>query len=177
MTVSEGKTVKERIEIALVHLHLMEEKPFPEITVTDLIRKAEVARVSFYRNFSSTTDVIESLTDKMANTFLEDLRELLARPNKRKTREFLFGYLYGFQKHFRSFCPENKWNQEFIMSSLHSKIAQLEQDKGVATLREKYDTAAKLSMIEGNIYKWGSTGFVETPEEVVDYMMGMLKKF
>lgn len=63
------------------------------------------------------------------------------------------------------------------MSSLHSKIAQLEQDKGVATLREKYDTAAKLSMIEGNIYKWGSTGFVETPEEVVDYMMGMLKKF
>ena len=96
MTVSEGKTVKERIEIALVHLHLMEEKPFPEITVTDLIRKAEVARVSFYRNFSSTTDVIESLTDKMANTFLEDLRELLARPNKRKTREFLFGYLNGF---------------------------------------------------------------------------------
>ena len=174
MTVSEGKTVKERIEIALVHL--MEEKPFPEITVTDLIQKAQVARVSFYRNFSSTADVIESLTDKMADTFLEDLRELLAHPNKRKVREFLFGYLYGFQKHFRSFCPENKWNQEFIMSSLHSKIAQLEQEKGVATLREKYDTAAKLSMIEGIIHKWGSTGFVETPEEMVDYMMGLLKK-
>ena len=147
MTVSEGKTVKERIEIALVHL--MEEKPFPEITVTDLIQKAEVARVSFYRNFSSTADVIKSLTDKMADTFLEDL----------------------------SFCPENKWNQEFIMSSLHSKIAQLEQEKGVATLCEKYDTAAKLSMIEGIIHKWGSTGFVETPEEMVDYMMGMLKNF
>ena len=71
MTVSEGKTVKERIEIALVHL--MEEKPFPEITVTDLIQKAQVARVSFYRNFSSTADVIKSLTDKMADTFLEDL--------------------------------------------------------------------------------------------------------
>ena len=174
MTVSEGKTVKERIEVALVHL--MEEKPFPEITVTDLIQKAEVARVSFYRNFSSTADVIESLTDKMAHTFLEDLRELLAHPNERKAREFLFGYLYGFQKHFRSFCPENKFNQEFITSSLHAKIAQLERNRGTATLHEKYDTAAKLSMIEGIIHKWCSTGFVETPEEMVDYMMGLLKK-
>ena len=174
MAVSEGKTAKERIEVALVHL--MEEKPFPEITVTDLIQKAEVARVSFYRNFASTADVIESLTDKMAGTFLEDLRELLAHPNERNAREFLLGYLYGFQKHFRSFCPENKFNQEFITSSLHAKIAQLERNRGTATLHEKYDTAAKLSMIEGIIHKWGSTGFVETPEEMVDYMMGLLKK-
>lgn len=174
MTVSEGKSVKERIEIAMVQL--MEEKPFPEITVTDLIQKAEVARVSFYRNFSSTADVIERLTDKMADTFMEDLRELLAAPDERKARAFLFGYLYGFQKHFRSFCPENKFNQEFITSSLRVKIAQLEQEKGTATLREKYDTTAKLSMVEEIIQKWGFTGFVETPEEMVDYMMERLKK-
>ena len=175
MTIPEIKTVKERIETALVQL--MEEKPFQEITVTDLIQKAEVARVSFYRNFSSTADVIDSLTAKLANTFLVDLKELLSHPNERKAREFLFGYLYGFQKHFRSFCPENKFNQEFIMSSLHGKITQLEQNGGVSTIQEKYNTAAKLSMIEGIISRWGSTGFVETPEEMVDYMMDLLKKY
>ena len=63
------------------------------------------------------------------------------------------------------------------MSSLHGKITQLEQNGGVSTIQEKYNTAAKLSMIEGIISRWGSTGFVETPEEMVDYMMDLLKKY
>ena len=72
----EPKTVKERIEKAF--LDLMDEKPYPDITVTDIINKAEVARVSYYRNFSSIMDIIDSITDKMASDFSRTCSHLFA---------------------------------------------------------------------------------------------------
>lgn len=49
---------KTRIIKAL--LRLMEEKNFSDITVTDIVGRAKVARASYYRNFSSKEEVIAS---------------------------------------------------------------------------------------------------------------------
>ena len=49
--------VSEEITNAL--MDLMAEKPFTEITVTDVVNRAGVARASFYRNFSSTGEILD----------------------------------------------------------------------------------------------------------------------
>ena len=49
--------VKECITTAL--LQMMENTPFEDIAITDLVKKAGVGRVSFYRNFESKKDVLE----------------------------------------------------------------------------------------------------------------------
>jgi len=49
--------VRECITKAL--LQLMKKKPISDITITELVERAGVARVSFYRNFTSKENVIE----------------------------------------------------------------------------------------------------------------------
>lgn len=50
--------VRRRIIRAL--LHLMREKKFSDISVTDIVNRAGVARASYYRNFTSKEEVIAS---------------------------------------------------------------------------------------------------------------------
>lgn len=47
-----------RSEIADALLLLLEEKPLEEVSVSEITETAEVARVSYYRNFSSKEDVL-----------------------------------------------------------------------------------------------------------------------
>lgn len=56
--VAANNRTKRRIIRAL--LRLMNEKNFSDITVSDIVARAGVARASYYRNFSSKEDVIVS---------------------------------------------------------------------------------------------------------------------
>ena len=123
---TEFKTVKDRIEKAF--LDLMDEKPYPDITVTDIITKADVARVSYYRNYSSIMDIIDSITDKMAEDFSSELIPMFTCGDERKMRRFLFNYFYSFQEHFDKICPENTLNREVIMNRLREKLNTVETE-------------------------------------------------
>lgn len=48
--------VKKKMEDAF--FALLSEKPFSEITVTDLVTRAGVARASYYRNYESMEDIV-----------------------------------------------------------------------------------------------------------------------
>ena len=54
MNKKENHSVKSEIEQAL--LRLMTQKSYLDITVTDIVQEAKVARVSFYRNFASISE-------------------------------------------------------------------------------------------------------------------------
>ena len=84
----EPRNAKEQIEKAF--LDLLEEKPYMDITVTDIVKKADVARVTYYRNFDSISDIIESITDRMADEFVTELAPMLDYGDDRSLREFLF---------------------------------------------------------------------------------------
>ena len=47
-----------RVSIARALLHLLGSKEFSDITVTDIVEEAHVARASYYRNFSSKEDLL-----------------------------------------------------------------------------------------------------------------------
>lgn len=63
--------VKRSISSAL--LHLLDEKSISEITVSEIIRSAGVARASFYRNYATKESVITTLIADI----LEDFRKML----------------------------------------------------------------------------------------------------
>lgn len=56
--------VRESIETALIQL--MGRKPFGEITVSEIVEKAGVSRVSYYRNYYYKEDVLFAKMDKIA---------------------------------------------------------------------------------------------------------------
>ena len=61
----ENKRVKKSITEAL--FLLMKKKPFSEISVTDIVTVAGVARASYYRNFNSLEEIIDYFVEDLHN--------------------------------------------------------------------------------------------------------------
>lgn len=55
-----NQAVKEKLFQAMVHL--LQEKEWSKITVSELIRISGVARVSYYRNFSSMEEYVTQIS-------------------------------------------------------------------------------------------------------------------
>ena len=64
-----NRRVKSSITEAL--LSLMYQKSFSDISITELIRTANVARTSFYRNYESKEDVLITLIEDVLDQFKE----------------------------------------------------------------------------------------------------------
>ena len=64
-----NQKVKNNITNAL--FELLKEKSISEISITEIIEKAKVARASFYRNYSSKESVITTLIQDILNEYLK----------------------------------------------------------------------------------------------------------
>lgn len=67
----DNQRVKKRIAEGL--FALLRKKTFSEITVTDIVREADVARASYYRNFDSKEQIIEAAMDDLRDQLLGDV--------------------------------------------------------------------------------------------------------
>lgn len=52
---------------------LLRKKSFSEITVTDIVKEANVARASYYRNFESKEEIIETAMDSIRDELMQDI--------------------------------------------------------------------------------------------------------
>lgn len=68
----ENKRVKKQITEGL--FSLMKRKPFSEITVTDIVTEANVARASYYRNFENKEAIIEHAIDELREELMQDIK-------------------------------------------------------------------------------------------------------
>ncbi|MDE5631168.1 MAG: TetR/AcrR family transcriptional regulator, partial [Bacilli bacterium] len=68
MRIQSEKYVDEYIISAL--FTLMKKKKYEDISITEITNKAGVSRVSFYRNFNSTEDIIKKWIEDITDHFL-----------------------------------------------------------------------------------------------------------
>lgn len=87
--------VKSNITKAL--FDLMHQKSFSDITVSELIRTAGVARVSFYRNYDSKEDVLLTLMEDVLEQFRHtiDCNEADFYTHQNIRRSFVYFKKYG----------------------------------------------------------------------------------
>ena len=88
--------VKKQITAAL--LALLKEKPLPEISVSELTSRAEVGRVSFYRNYGSKEDILKEESDRLIKEWGK-----LYESNPESAPETLFPSLFDFYRDHRDF--------------------------------------------------------------------------
>ncbi|MGN0295062.1 MAG: TetR/AcrR family transcriptional regulator [Lachnospiraceae bacterium] len=86
--------VKNSITKAL--FHLMHEKRFSDISISELIRAAGVARISFYRNYDSKEDVLVTLIEDV----LEQFRETI---DWNETDYYTYGNIYKSFEYFEKY--------------------------------------------------------------------------
>ena len=116
-----------KYEIINAFMKLMTEKSYMDITVTDIINTAQVARASFYRNFSSINDVIDSIVNELSEEFIEDIYPTLNSTDERKWREFLFEYFYRFTRNQEKIAAGNFQNMSVMFSRMDIKMREKER--------------------------------------------------
>ena len=88
--------VKRQIKTAL--LELLKEKSISDISITELTQKAQIGRVSFYRNFQTKEDILREESDRLINEWGR-----LYEMNPESAPETLFPSLFDFYREHKEF--------------------------------------------------------------------------
>ena len=79
-------TVRSRREISTALLKLMQEHPYAEISVKQIIMETSLARKTFYLNFRSKDDVLESILDELIGEYTAALSKANEKNNPAGTK-------------------------------------------------------------------------------------------
>ena len=88
--------VKKQITAAL--LALLKEKSLSAISISELTSKAEIGRVSFYRNYQSMEDILKQESDRLIKEWGR-----LYESNPESSPETLFPSLFDFYRDHKEF--------------------------------------------------------------------------
>ncbi len=174
----EKHTVKEAIVDAFIEL--LSQKEYLDITVTDIVKKAEVARASFYRNFDSITDVVDHTINELSEKFIDEILPVLASNDERKLRSLLFEHFYCFTRNQNQLTLVRFQNAIVLFSRMNEKMQERERELCELcgdTIRGRYLPCARLGVICSIAARWVDGGMKETPEEIIDFMMSLLVSF
>lgn len=175
MYTREKSSVKKRMADAFVDM--LSQKSYADITVTDIVNTAQVARVSFYRNFNSISDVVDYITDELANEFIDKILPVLNSNDENKWREFLFDFINNALNNRRKIEAINLQNTTVLFSYLNTKMQMYVNVNSNKTISDKYTSYVKACLINNVVKKWIDDGMVETPEEIINYLMSFITLF
>ena len=148
-------------------LKLLQDKSMDEITVSQITTEAKIGRNTFYNHFQKKDDVL----DYLLQGYLEGIRDNLEQIANPSIRDIL---LWRF-----NLIEENPL---LVIFQKHNDIKQLLynfRDRNIT----KFDLPRKndayiTDFIQGGIdyvtSKWIENGMTESPEEMVDKIMGLI---
>lgn len=125
----EHKLVVDSITEAL--FKLMNEKPFSEIKVTDLINKAGVARSTYYRNFNSKEDIVKLFFKNIFEEFHSSFS--LDSISQRYTPEFIYQILEHLPNYKEKISILNKAGlSSYYLAMLNEYLLNLYNRPGIS---------------------------------------------
>lgn len=162
--------VKKSITDAL--FSLMHEKSLSDISITEIIKKSGVARVSFYRNYTSKEDVLVTLVRDILNQFQEeaeyDLSDYLSYRHVLRNFQYLKKYESYVMDMYRSGFGTLILEE---LNVFHEMIAGFMPARSL----DKYSIYIYIGALYDTAMVWLQNGSVETPEEVARYFCKKMK--
>jgi len=155
---------------------LLAEKPYIDITVSDIARKAEVARASFYRNFHSVSDVLESILSDFTGRLREIISSLPENPADSSWQGFLDEYISFRVQVEDTVLGIRSDNLSLILQKLMIPAQDLRRETAGSS-GDRYRTSALISMINGVIDTWSQLGRKESRQEIITYLMTLVSQF
>lgn len=154
---------KVRRQITDALFSLMHEKNFADITVTEIIRRAGVARVSYYRNFSSKEKVLTGLIDDVLQRFRggEDYAAIQFMSLEHVKKAFTYFKEYGryildlYRSEFSNILLDE-------LNKFHEAVAGYMPAKSA----EKYTVYMYMGAMFNTAIKWLEAGAEDSIEEI-----------
>ena len=150
--------------IAQALFELLKKKSFEEITVTDIINKAGVSRMGFYRNFTSKENVVEKfIFDKFVQT-VEEIKS--RRALNFHIKNIMITTLENFQKfscYIKLFLDKNLDN--LLYRCYHKAYYTLYQGEKESPIH-KYSNEMFIGELFNLEMCWVRSGMKESPKEL-----------
>lgn len=162
-------------EIEDAFFALLNEKNFSEITVTDLIRKSGVARVSYYRNFDSKEDIIRKYFKQLREEIESALEYSAEKFGDNLNRHLLAKHLsfYLKEKHNMLILYDNGFGTMMLEEAnyyIEDALGDMPNDS-IERYRLYFATGAMFNAM----IQWLKSGARETPGEMAQIIMGLLE--
>ena len=68
-------------------------------------------------------------------------------------------------------------NMSIFFLKTNEKMEREQKENTASSIRDKYCAVGKMALISDIIKKWADCGMEESPEEMVNYIMGFITKF
>lgn len=141
-------------------LELMEQKPFPEITVTEICEGAGIGRKTFYRNFAYKEDVLDFQLDQLC----EIAEQLLV--GKTKAEQLYLYFLFSKQ----NILFFTRMNNNGLLPLCHRKFSRLLLDMMPVwsddPVEQAYYSRYVTAGMEAIMQMWVERSFRERIDEV-----------
>lgn len=158
-------------------LELLQTKNIKQVTVSELCRRVNINRSTFYEHFLDVSDVlekiVEELTAEAADTFT---------PGKEPRREDLLRLFEHIQRHrdffslyFKQGLPMDIQERFFHRSPPHDPPREM-TERGFTALQLEYGGAMASAAFDAMIRHWLERGCIETPEQLCDILEVMVQE-
>lgn len=169
--VEANKLVKLKIARALVKL--MEAQNFSDITITQIVETAGVARASYYRNFNSKEEVLIKVTDDIWNEYRNRNLELHQTFFSYDSILLAFRYFKTYQKFILSVC--NAGLASIYLEMLDQLVEEMAGDMPYNDIN-RYAIYYYSGALYNVFLKWLENDMKERPEAMADMFYKIITK-
>ena len=148
--------IKESITTAL--LQMMQTTKIDDVSIVDLIKKAGVARNSFYRNFTDKKDIIRQRLVTLIEEWGKDYK---SRNDPSFFSESLIRHYYKYKDFYLLLYKRGLSDMIYETIRYASKLDESKNNI------ERYTKAMIAGMIFGWLDEWMRQGMPESPEEII----------
>ena len=121
--------------------------------------------------------MVDYITDELANEFIDKILPVLNSNDENKWREFLFDFINNALNNRGKIEAINLQNTTVLFSHLNTKMQMYVNVNSNKTISDKYTSYVKACLINNVVKKWIDDGMVETPEEIINYLMSFITLF
>ena len=159
------KEKNEEVRQAIIDafFRLMRKRENTEITVSDIVREAGVARVSYYRNFSSKEDIVHSFIDDVLAHYEKCLDDSTPTFYCYWNIMMAFRMMYEYREYVLDITRYG------FLLPLYERLTELHErmDGDIpASSIERYRIYAYIGAFTNTALQWILDGTKESPEEI-----------
>lgn len=174
--------LRSKTEITKALLQLMNQYPYAEISIKQIVMDAHVVRKTFYRNFSDKDDVLDSYLNNIMTEYVTALQQI-EDCGIANVLNVIFDFctlhkdfLLLLQRNHLMYLLLDKWNT--FIPDVHERIVDPNSVfvRACRGLRMDYVLAFNIGAVWNIILKWLEHDGKESPEEIKRTIIAYLER-
>ena len=152
---------------------LMNTKPFREITILDIVKKAGVSRSAFYRNYNSKEEVLQSIVHDSFTAMLREFTDKSDLGDINFWRHLIVSHINQCRK-FYHICNSEAWQGGTLLQCMNEYLEDIHPKNldNCDIKQMRYWIGGTYNVIQG----WLAEGMPETPEKLADEILKLIFK-